>query len=131
MRITTIFLFALIVLVSCKNEAGTAEAASTMPNAEDGLVTMRGEFIFHDGAAVLQTRNTIYGVVIDDMLEELQRQVIPYKKSDLDMVTVTLRGKRIPKPEGTEGWPFSIEIKEILKIENPESGTQDVIELSK
>lgn len=131
MRLTTIFLFALIVLVGCKNEAGTAEAVSTMPNAEDGLVTMRGEFIFHDGAAVLQTRNTIYGVVIDDMLEELQKQVIPYKKSDLDMVTVTLRGKRIPKPEGTEGWPFSIEIKEILKIENPESGTQDVIELSK
>lgn len=131
MRFTSIILLALILLVSCKNETKTAEAVNTMPSAEDGLVTMRGEFIYHDGAAVLQTKNTIYGVVIDDMLEELQKQVLPFKKSDLDMVTVTLRGKRIPKPEGTEGWPFSVEIKEILKIENPESGTQDVIELSK
>jgi hypothetical protein len=92
------------------------------------MVTMRVEFIYYDGAAVLQTPNTIYGVIVYDQLEKLNQQVTPYKSSDLDMVTVTLKAKRIPKPEGEEGWPFSIKIKEIIKIEKPEPSAQELIE---
>ena len=40
----------------------------------DGLVTMKGEFIYvaADNAAVLQTSSEIYGVVVDEKMHELQ-----------------------------------------------------------
>jgi hypothetical protein len=104
------FILFFIVTCSCKNNT-TQHSVSHQPTGEQGMVTMRGEFIYYDGAAVLQTPNTIYGVIVDDQLEKLNQQVTPYKSSDLDMVTVTLKAKRIPKPEGEEGWPFSIKIK--------------------
>lgn len=119
-----------MVLSSCKDQK-TGVESSDQAAVEDGLVTMRGEFIYHNDAAVLQTKNSIYGVVLDDMAETLREEVKPFQNTPLDMITVTLRAKRIAKPEGEDGWPFSIEIKEILKIEQAEPGAQNVIELSK
>jgi hypothetical protein len=129
MKLHYFILFAL-VLLGCKNNT-TKDSTSDQTKTEEGIVTMRGEFIYYDGAAVLQTPNNIYGVIHDDQLEKLNQQVRPYKSSDLDMVTVTLKAKRIPKPEGEEGWPFSIKIKEIVKIETPEPKALDLIEQSK
>lgn len=131
MRFYTILTVLLLLLNSCNNSSKRTEKEDNQPALEEGLVTMRGDFIYYDGAAVLQTRRTIYGVVLDDMAEELNRKIAPYKKSETDMVTVTLKGKRIPKAEGEDAWPFSIEIKEIIKIEQPEPDAQEVIELSK
>ena len=130
MRIYSIMIGLLLLVSSCKNES---KPSTTEPetSTEEGLVTMQGDFIYYDGAAVLQTRNTIYGVVLDGMAEELNQRVAPYKTSGTDMVTVTLKAKRIPKNEGEDTWPFSIEIKEIIKIEQPEPGAHEVIELSK
>lgn len=130
MKYYTLLIVFILSFSACKNNTGSATETASK-SQDQNLVTMQGEFIYHDGAAVLQTKHQIYGVVIDDMLNTLQKEVSPYKTSDLDMVTVTLKAKRIAKPEGEEGWPFRIEIKEILKIERPESGAQDVIELSK
>ena len=129
MRFHTILIIFLLLVSSCKNNSQPAEAEENQSAVEEGLVTMQGDFIYYEGAAVLQTRHTIYGVVLDNMAEELNRKVGPYKKSETDMVTVTLKGKRIPKAEGEDAWPFSIEIKEIIKIEQPEPGAQEVIEL--
>lgn len=129
MRHFQLLIVFLLLSTACKNDAEKTTAVS-QPSVEDGLVTMRGEFIYYGGAAVLQTPNTIYGVVLDDMAEKLRNDVSSYQLEETDMVTVTLRAKRIPKPKGEEGWPFRIEIKDILKIEQPEQGAQDVIELS-
>jgi len=124
-----IIVVALLLFTSCKDPS--AQNHTTQSQNDDELVTMRGEFIYYDKAAVLQTPHTIYGVILDDMAENLRREIEPYKTTETDMVTVTLRAKRIPKPASEEGWPVRIEIKDILKIEQPEPNAQKVIELSK
>jgi hypothetical protein len=121
----------LVLFTNCKEQVTTATTSDVETSIEADLVTMRGEFIYYDKAAVLQTPHTIYGVILDDMAETLRREIAPYKTQETDMVTVTLRAKRIPKPASEEGWPIRIEIKDILKIEPPEQGAQQVIEISK
>ena len=89
---------------------------------------MRGDFIYHSDAAVLQTQNNIYAVVIDDNMHKLNARVKPYKKENTDMIPVTVRVKKFPKPEGEEGWPFRVEIKEIIDVHQP-TDTKDVIRI--
>ncbi|MEM1003182.1 MAG: hypothetical protein AAGH46_11085, partial [Bacteroidota bacterium] len=124
MKFFRLLIVFMTLVTACKNQ-NNADSVTSQASAEDGLVTMRGEFIYFDGAAVLQTPNTIYGVVLDDMADTLREEVKSFQVNETDMVTVTLRAKRIPKPEEEEGWPFRIQIKEILKIEQPEQGAQD------
>ncbi|WP_400075521.1 hypothetical protein [Winogradskyella sp. R77965] len=119
---------------NCKNEAKTEvnleENRAKSYDANDGLITMKGEFVYYGDAAVLQAPNEIYGVVIDDNLRLLEEQVKPFKKEATDMVPVTVRVRKFEKPEGEEGWPYRVEIKEILKVEAPNPNKEDVIKLA-
>ena len=132
-----VFLLCISLFVSCKNDSKTEkESVATEEGAalksysqNDGLITMRGDFIFYEDASVLQTPNEIYGVVIDDNMHKLNTRVQQYKKEATDMVPVTVRVKKFAKPEGEEGWPFRVEIKEILKVEAPDPNKEDVIKL--
>jgi hypothetical protein len=47
------------------------------------------------------------------------------------MVPVEVKGNIIPKAEGEEGWPFKIQIKEILKVSKPIPENKDIITLGK
>jgi hypothetical protein len=112
------------VFTGCKNEAKTETVSDDLDNnglitngktakQNDGLKTIVGQFIYFGDAAVLQTRNDIYGVIINDKMHELNKMAESYKSDPTDYVTVQIRGKIEPKPEGEEGWPFRIDIKEI------------------
>ena len=122
------------VFVSCKNEAkpevNLEENRAKSYSETDGLITMRGEFIYYADAAVFQTSNEIYGVVIDENMHQLESQVKAFKNEPTDMIPVTVRVKKIQKSEGEEGWPFRVEIKEILKVEAPDPNRKDIIKLS-
>ncbi|WP_282031135.1 hypothetical protein [Winogradskyella eximia] len=125
-----------LVMFSCKNETKTSDVNLEENRAKsydqnDGLVTLKGEFVYYGDAAVLQTPKEIYGVVIDDNLQLLEQQVKAFKKEATDMVPVTVRARKFEKPEGEEGWPFRVEIKEILKVEAPNPESKDVIKLAK
>jgi len=119
----------LTAFIRCKNEAKTnqkeeiltADTPEKTAKQDDGLTLLKGEFIYYADAAVLQTDTEIYGVVIDEKMHELDRQVQMYKKEATSMVPVEIRGKIIPKPENEEGWPFRVEIKEIIKFSKPKS----------
>ena len=119
---------------NCKNEVkqevNLEENRAKSYDQNDGLITLRGEFVYYTDAAVLQTPNEIYGVVIDDNLQLLEKQVKPYKKEATDMVPVTVRARKFEKPEGEEGWQYRLEIKEILKVEAPNPNKEDVIKLA-
>ena len=120
-----------MAFMSCKKERQSQENQSldsTIEAVNDGLTTMRGDFIYHSDAAVLQTQNNIYAVVIDDNMHKLNARVKPYKKENTDMIPVTVRVKKFPKPEGEEGWPFRVEIKEIIDVHQP-TDTNDVIRI--
>lgn len=133
--IKRLFVFSLLatVCLACKNEpkseANVEESTSQSYDQNDGLITMKGEFVYYADAAVLQTTNDIYGVVIDENMHKLDEKAKAFKKEATDMVPVTVRVKKFAKPEGEEGWPFRVEIKEILKVEAPNPNQDDVIKL--
>ncbi len=122
----------LAALMSCKNDAKSEQKEGTISSnndertekQSDGLTLLKGEFIYYADAAVLQTHNEMYAVIIDEKMHELNEQAIKLKTADTDMVPVEIRGIITPKPENEEGWPYRVEIKEILKVSkpNPEGG---------
>ena len=123
-------------MFSCKNEEKTGDVNLEENRAKsydqnDGLITLKGDFVYYGDVAVLQTSKEIYGVVIDDNLQLLDKEAKPFKKEATDMVPVTIRVRKFKKPEGEEGWPFRVEIKEILKVEAPNPESKDVIKLAK
>ncbi|GAB5564878.1 MAG: hypothetical protein Wins2KO_19410 [Winogradskyella sp.] len=135
MKKIIIILITLLTFSACKNDAKANEVnleenRAKSYDANDGYITMRGEFIYYGDAAVFKVGNEMYGVVIDDNMHTLNEQVKPFKKEDTDMVPVTVRVKRFKKPEGEEGWPNRVIIKDILKVEEPTTDTKDVIKLA-
>ena len=127
-------LMCLTLFVSCKNETkqevDLEENRAKSYDQNDGLITLKGDFVYYADAAVLQTPKEIYGVVIDKNMHLLEAQVKPLKKEPTDMVPVTVRVKKFEKPEGEEGWQYRVEIKEILKVEAPNLASKDVIKLA-
>ena len=128
MRKIIFILYISIVVLACKKDSKSTKKSSNQ-SSEVELITMTGEFIYYADAAVLQTTNEIYGVVIDNKMHELDDQAKQYKVNDTDMVSVTVKVRRFEKPENEEGWPYRVEIKEILKVEKPVTKKQDIIKL--
>lgn len=123
-------------LYSCKSEqkdksVDLKENRNKSYSQDDGFITVKGEFVYYADAAVLQTKSEIYGVVIDENMHILEKQVKAFKQEDTDMVPVTVRVKKLKKPEDEEGWPYRVEIKEILKVEAPNTNKEDVIKVAK
>ena len=132
-KIGYILLFC-IVFTSCKNDSKTNEVSvdntSTSYDQNDGLITFKGDFIYDQSqnAAVIQTANEIYGVVIDDNLKALHKTASTFQKAATDMVPVTVRAKRIASNKENT-WPFFLEIKEVLKVEAPNENQNDIIKI--
>lgn len=118
-----------LIMLSCKSDSKTVETNSETIKEKDTLITLTGDFIYYADAAVLQTPKEIYGVVIDDKMHELENAVKPLKNEVTDMVLVTVRVRRFEKPENEEGWPYRLEIKEILKVEKPDLNKKNVIKI--
>ncbi|WP_047548781.1 hypothetical protein [Psychroserpens sp. Hel_I_66] len=138
MKNTFIILMTLTFLVGCKNDKTTEENVTSKTTVledgktekqSDGLIAIQGEFIYYADAAVLKTSNKIFGVVLNDKVNELQDQVKAYKKEDTDMVPVTVRGRIFKKDSNEEGWEDKIEIKEILNVSPPKPEANDVIKI--
>ncbi|MDY2586119.1 hypothetical protein [Winogradskyella aquimaris] len=134
MKKSIFILLAVIGFLGCKNDTKTEvnleENRSKSYDQNDGYITMKGEFLYYADAAVFQTQNEIYGVVVDENMHRLNNQVKPFKKEATDMVPVTIRVRKFEKPENEEGWPYRVEIKDILKVEKPNSNKEDVIKLA-
>lgn len=141
MKKSVIVLLVMLVFTACKNEAKNMEdtdlkTENTIPEdvktakQNDGLTLFSGQFVYFADAAVLQTRNDIYGVIINEKMHELDAMAKPFKVDPTDYVTVQLRGKLIPKPKDEEGWPYRIDIMEIESVKKYESKDNEVIKLS-
>ena len=129
--------FVLSAFISCKNDSKSNKEKESISiddsekteKQSDGLTLLKGDFIYFADAAVLQTHREVYGVVINEKMHELDKQVQQYKIETTDMVPVEIRGKIIPKPENEEGWAFRVEIKEILNVSKPNPEANEVIKL--
>jgi hypothetical protein len=126
-----------MLTIACKNEAkqevNLEENRSKSYNQNDGLITIKGDFVFDEAknAAVIQKNdNTVYSVVVDDNMKLLNKQVKPLKADIYDMVNVTVRVKKMENTDKNSAWPYMVEIKEILKVEAPDKNKDDVIKLA-
>lgn len=125
-----IFLIVIIVsFLGCKNETKSETVEDSISTEEgktakqsDGLTLLKGDFVYYADAAVLQTHKEMYGVVIDKKMHELNNMAQKFQKASTDFVQIEIRGKITPKPKNEEGWPYRVEIKEILNVSaaNPE-----------
>lgn len=131
MKKILITLTCLTLFLSCKNDKKDTESTQdkTAQAVENtGELTLNGSFIYYDGAAVLQTRDEIYGVIVDSMLIDLDNQAKAFKKEPTDMVPVVVKAKLSDKKDNTE-WKSKIEILEIIKVSEPKSEDNQVIKL--
>lgn len=111
MKKSLLLIIVSLLIFSCKNEKS---------QSSDGETTLiRGEFILIDDAGVIKGKDFIYGVVIDDIANELNNKVKPLQREEYDMVPVVIKG--IVKKNEDEGWPEVIEIKEIVGVSEPTS----------
>lgn len=125
-----------MALTSCKNDSKSDKKTDEIENQDeitskqnDGLVLLKGEFVYYADAAVIQTNSSsIYGVIINEKMHELDKLAQQYKKEPTDYVSVEIRGEIIPKPENEEGWPYRIDIKEIIKVSKSQN-EDEVIKL--
>ncbi|WP_452596626.1 hypothetical protein [Pontimicrobium sp. MEBiC01747] len=132
-----ILLLGLSVFTSCKNDTNTTEVTTKTPTdltektakQNDGLTLLAGEFIYYADAAVLQSGSSVYGVIIDDKMHELYNMGKAFRKEATDGVAVQVRGKITPIPEGEEGWPYRIEIKEIVSVKALDPKANEVIKI--
>jgi len=132
MKKVLILLLTIAAFTSCKKESKnesveTKDGRTAKQN--DGLTLLKGEFVYYADAAVLQTHSQIYGVIINDKVDEINKQAKPFKVEDTDFVMVEIRGVVSPKPEGAEGWENLVEIKEILNVSRVESEGDNVVKL--
>lgn len=136
MKKLVIILLAVISFYSCKNETKSEvnleENRAKSYDANDGFITMMGDFVYDADkkAAVLQTSNEIYGVIIDENLYQLNEKVEPFKTDQYTSVPVTIRVKRVENGNENSLWKYNLEVKEILKVEAPDPNKEDVIKLS-
>ena len=140
MKKILLLLLGVIVLTNCKNDSKEENVKTSTETIDvdspertekqsDGLTMLKGDFVYYADAAVLQTHKEVYAVVIDDKMHELDELAKKYKKQPTDYVTVVIRGKITPKPEGEEGWPFRVEIKEVVGIEAADPESNNVVKL--
>ena len=136
MKKIVFILIAIISFSSCKNDAkqniNLEENRAKSYDANDGFITMKGDFVYdaHKNAAVFQTGNDIYGVIVDDNMKALNEKLKPFKEDEYTSVPITVRVKRIKNSNKSSLWTYNIEIKEILKVEAPDPNKDDVIKLA-
>ncbi|WP_199726747.1 hypothetical protein [Aquimarina sp. AD1] len=100
-----------LLIFSCKNEKSQSSDSET--------TLIRGEFILIDNAGVIKGKDFIYGVIIDDLANELNEKIKPLQREEYDMVPVVIKG--VVKKNTEDGWPEVVEIKEIVGVSEPTS----------
>lgn len=124
-----VLIICLVLFISCKTDK--KEKESGVVKTSESLQVLKGAYLYYTDVAILQTQTEVYGVVLDDNAMTLNKKVSSFKKLDTDMIPVEVKGNVIPKAKGEEGWPFKIQIKEILKVSKPIPENKDIITLGK
>lgn len=132
MKKLAFYIILTVLIVSCKEntkETIGADSPEKTAKQSDGLTLLKGDFLYLADAAVLQTHREVYGVIIDEKMEELNEQAKLLKDTEFDWVQVEIRGEITQKPEKEEGWDNRVAIKEILNVTKGENNTNDIIKI--
>lgn len=133
MKVKVLSLLIVIVFFGCKSDKSANEQpenkAPKVEKVSDKTPvdrTLKGEFIYSNGAAVLKGKSTIYGVVLDEQGLALKQAVDEVKNDEYDMIPVLIQGKIIKNPD--EGWEHLVEVTQVIKIEDPQPNENIIIE---
>ncbi|MCL5126994.1 hypothetical protein [Algibacter sp. L4_22] len=120
-----VLILCISLFVSCKNDNKSNEIIYQ----DDDLTLLKGEFVYYDGAAVLQTSTEIYGVFLTDKLEELNKQAEAFKNHKTDMVTIEIRGKVTQEKDEKILWENKVEILKIISVKPANNQNEGLIKL--
>lgn len=121
-------LICLIAIIGCKNESKSTEKKISLEKNEP-IRLLKGQFVYYEGAAVLQTSTDIYGVYVTDKMLELNEQAEAYKKQPTDMVLVEVKGIITNKKDDKILWENKLEIVEILNVSQHKPEENNVVKL--
>ncbi len=116
--------FLVLSLISCKNDQTTSQEEVVIKEIKqeplaDGEQVFRGEFIYYEDTAVLNTSKELYAVKVDDKMMELVDVAKAIKKSEYDMANVVIHGTVGPNPrhlETGDAWEAMITITKIIEV---------------
>ena len=121
MKLYRILICIALISFSCdKKKDSRAVSTNIVETKNNDLIIISGEYIFYNNAGVLQTNKNVYGIIVNDKVNELNQQLSTIKKDEYDFVPVVLKGHLRSKKEGEEGWSVKLEITEIVEIINKE-----------
>ena len=119
-------LLIIFTVKDCKNQNNphnNSQNYSTQVQKEH-IITLSGEFLYLDDAAVFKTNTELYGVKKDKMMHQLDEKCKPFKKEKYDMIPVVVKAI-IKNNPNAEGWKEIITIKEIVSVsDKPKSETK-------
>ena len=121
MKLYRILICIALISFSCdKKKDSRAVSTNIVETKNNDQIIISGEYIFYNNAGVLQTNKNVYGIIVNDKVNELNQQLSAIKKDEYDSVPVVLKGHLRSKKEGEEGWSVKLEITEIVEIINKE-----------
>ncbi|NMH86932.1 hypothetical protein [Flavivirga algicola] len=136
MKKTFFIAIILTVFLSCKKETKSEPAKDVKVDTpertakqNDSLTVLKGDFVYYDGAAVLQTHENIYGVLITDKMHELNKKAKAFKTEPTDMVSVEIRGRITNQKDEKILWENKVEIVEIIEVKAPKEETNNIVKL--
>ena len=116
-----LLVFAMTVL-GCKNNSKNNNETT------DNTEIISGNYIFFDDAAVLQNDVEIYGVILNDVVKELNKKAALLKTSETDMVSLEVKGIVSTKDDPKILWEKKLEIIEIINVSAAKE-TENILKL--
>ena len=89
---------------SCDKKQNKVVSNEVVETKNNDQIILSGDYVFYNNAAVLQTNKNVYGIIINEKVNELNQKLSSIKKDEFDFVPVILKGKLQNKKEDEEGW---------------------------
>ena len=120
MKIYKILILFLLITFSCDSKQDKVVSNEVVETKNNDLIILSGDYVFYNNAAVLQTNKNVYGIIINEKVNELNEKLSSIKKDEFDFIPVILKGRLKNKDKNDEGWSVKLEITEIVEIINKE-----------
>jgi hypothetical protein len=120
MKIYKILILFLLISFSCDSKQNKVVSNEVVETKNNDLIILSGDYVFYNNAAVLQTNKNVYGIIINEKVNELNEKLSSIKKDEFDFIPVILKGRLKNKAKNDEGWSVKLEITEIVEIINKE-----------
>ena len=116
MKTFKILILILLFSFSCNSKQNKVVSNEVVETKNNDLIILSGDYVFYNNAAVLQTNKNVYGIIINEKVNELNEKLSSIKKDEFDFIPVILKGRLQNKDKNDEGWSVKLEITEIVEI---------------